>query len=288
MLLNSLLKSRIVFIFLIVLLYIFSGCREITKKELIEDIRSYEAYIDDVHTNPFRLITKVSFHSRVERTINEIIKKDSETISSLDGYFYLQEISASIQDGHTRIYPQSNLLSSKDSVFPLKLKRINGLVYVVDNYSSETVPSYSSILEINQIPIEKLFEECSRLFPTSLDHVNWSFFEDYFHFLLPKYLKIKQPWKVKHKFNSEVTVTDVKAITLKEFKKTVKHHDNKYSSNSIFIQNEEIPILKIPGFSYGDAESFKKFIDSFFKKYAEAPYLVIDIRENRGGSGYWG
>jgi hypothetical protein len=105
----------------------------------------------------------------------------------LDCYFYLQEISASIQDGHTRIYIPSNLFSNKDKVFPLKLKRINDLIYVIDNNCSETVPIFSSILEIKQIPIETLFKECSQLFPTSLDHVKWSFFEDYFHLLLPKY-----------------------------------------------------------------------------------------------------
>ena len=288
MLFSSTLHSRTGFTILIVLFFSLGGCREITKKELIEDIHSYVAYIDDIHANPFRLISKESFHGNVEKTINEILKKDRETISSLDCYFYLQKIAASIQDGHTSIYPPSNLFSGKDNLFPLKLKRINGLVYVIDNYRSENVPQYSSILEINQIPIETLFKECSQLFHTSLDHVKWSLFEDYFHILLLKYLKITPPWKVKFKLDSKVRVTELKSVTLKEFNKTVTQHDNKYSKYSIFIQDEEIPVLKMPGFSYGKAESYKQFIDSFFNKYAESSYLVIDIRENRGGSGYWG
>jgi C-terminal processing protease CtpA/Prc len=44
----------------------------------------------------------------------------------------------------------------------------------------------------------------------------------------------------------------------------------------------------MPGFSYGDTETYKHFIDSFFNKCAEASYLVIDVRKNRGGNGYWG
>lgn len=270
----------------------FIGCAifpgPTTKKKLIEDIHSYETYINEVHANPFRLITKESFHDKVAGTTNEILKKKTDTISSLDCYFYLQEISASIQDGHTRIYIPFNLFSNKDNVFPLKLKRINDSIYVIDNNSAETVPIYSSILEINQIPIETLFKECSQLFPTSLDHVKWSFFEDYFHLLLPKYLKVTPPWKVKYKLNSKVRNTEIKAVTLKEFKKTIIPHDNKYKQYQIYIQNEEIPVLRIPGFSYGNAETYKHFIDSFFNKYAESSYLVIDIRENRGGSGYWG
>ena len=270
----------------------FIGCAifpgPTTKKELIEDITSYETYINEVHANPFRLITKESFHDKVESTTNEILKKDADTISSLDCYFYLQEISASIQDGHTRIYIPFNLFSNNDNVFPLKLKRINDLIYVIDNNSSETVPVYSSILEINQIPIEKLFKECSQLFPTSLDHVKWSFFEDYFHFLLPKYLKATPPWEIKYKLDSKVRTTEIKAVTLKEFKKTIIPHDNKYRQYQIHIQDEEIPVLRMPGFSYGNAETYKHFIDAFFNKYAESSYMVIDIRENRGGNGYWG
>ena len=270
----------------------FIGCAifpgPTTKKELIEDITSYETYINEVHANPFRLITKESFHDKVESTTNEILKKDADTISSLDCYFYLQEISSSIQDGHTRIYIPFNLFSNKDNVFPLKLKRINDLIYVIDNNSSETVPIYSSILEINQIPIETLFTECSLLFNTTLDHAKWLLFEDYFHLLLPMYLKVRPPWKVKYKLDSKVRVAELKAVTLKEFNKTETRHDNKYRKYSIFIQNEEVPVLNLPGFSYGEAESYEYFIDSFFKKYAEFPYLVIDIRENRGGSGYWG
>ena len=258
------------------------------KKELIEDIHSYETYINDVHANPFRLITRESFQDKVQSTSNEILKKDADTISPLDCYFYLQELSASIQDGHTRIYIPFNLFSNKNNVFPLKLKRINDLVYVIANNGSVNVPLYSSILEINQIPIETLFKECSQLFPTSLDHVKWSFFEDYFHLLLPKYLKVTPPWIVKYKLNSKVRTTEIKAVTLKEFKKTIIPHDNKYRQYQIYIHNEEIPVLRMPGFSYGNAETYKHFIDSFFNKYAESSYLVIDIRENRGGSGYWG
>lgn len=286
--LRSLFHSHLVIIILIAYLCALAGCREIIKQALIEDIHTYEAYVNEVHANPYRIITKEYFTAKTQQTIKEILKIDGTTISSSDCYFYLQEIAASIQDGHTRIYPPSNLFSNENSVFPLKLRYINSSLYVIDNYDSETVPKYCTILEINQIPIETLFKECSKIFHTSLDHVKWSLFEDYFPLLLPKYLKMSPPWKVKYKLDSNVKVAELNALTLKEFNKSGPQHDNKYSNYTIFIQDEEIPVLKLPGFSYGKAESYKHFIDAFFDKYAESPYLVIDIRENRGGSGYWG
>ena len=44
----------------------------------------------------------------------------------------------------------------------------------------------------------------------------------------------------------------------------------------------------LANFSYGRTESYRHFVDSFFSKHAESQYLIVDIRENRGGSGYRG
>ena len=288
MVLRSLFHFRLVITILIAYLCALAGCREINKQALIEDIHIYEAYVNEVHANPYRIISKEYFNAKTQQTIKEILKIDGTTISSSDCYFYLQEIAASIQDGHTSIYSPSYLFSSENSVLPLKLRYFDGSLYVTDNFNSEDVPKYSSILEINQITIEKLFEECTQIFHTSLDHVKWSLFEDYFPILLPKYLKMAPLWKVKYKLDSNVKVTELNAITLTEYNQTGPKHDNKYSNYSIFIQDEEIPVLKLPGFSYGKAESYQHFIDAYFDKHAESTYLVIDIRENRGGSGYWG
>ena len=285
---NAPLPTRTVFVILTVSIFSLSGCKNINKEALIEDIRSYEAYISKAHANPYRLITKNEFDDQIDDLIDEILKIDQETISRLDCYFYLQKLAARIQDGHTRIYPSSRIFSGKDNVFPLKLRMIDGKVYVIDRHNSATVPRYSSILEINQVPIDTLFKECSQLFPTSMEHAKWYYFEEYFNILLTKYFKIKPPWKIKYKIGSKTIYTDLNAVTLSEFNNAINHHDTKYSKYSIRIQDEEIPVLILPNFSYGRAESYQHFIDSFFSKYAETQYLIVDVRENRGGSGYWG
>ena len=164
--LRSLFQSRLVITILIAFLCALSGCREINKQALIDDINAYEAYVDEVHANPYRMVTKEHFNAKTQQTIKEILKIDDTTISSSDCYFYLQEIAASIHDGHTRIYPPSYLFSNETSVFSVKLRYINGSLYVIDNFNSETLPKYCSILEINQIPIETLFKECSQIFHT--------------------------------------------------------------------------------------------------------------------------
>lgn len=61
-----------------------------------------------------------------------------------------------------------------------------------------------------------------------------------------------------------------------------------YQQDSIFLNGEEIPILYLPNFFSGTEDSYRQFIDSFFRRYKNSRYLVIDLRNNRGGSGYRG
>ncbi|MDX1285989.1 MAG: hypothetical protein R3182_13300, partial [Draconibacterium sp.] len=145
---NAPLPTRTIFVILIVSLFYLGACQDITKEALIEDIQSYEAFISSAHANPYRLITKNEFDDQVDSLINEILKIDKETISRTDCFFYLQKLAASIQDGHTRIYPSSRIFSGNDNVFPLKLRRIDGQVCVIDRYNSAIVPRYSLILDI--------------------------------------------------------------------------------------------------------------------------------------------
>jgi C-terminal processing protease CtpA/Prc len=47
-------------------------------------------------------------------------------------------------------------------------------------------------------------------------------------------------------------------------------------------------VLDLPGFSYGKAQDWESFLDTFFLMHKGSRYLVIDLRQNHGGSGYWG
>ena len=265
-----------------------AGCRDVSKVELIEDIDIYVNTIDQVHADPYRLISKENFIGKAQELKQKIRALENARISIPQCALYLMELCALIQDGHTRIDFPFDQLTGKEPAFPLKLKIIDGNGYVLDNLGYESVPNYCSILDINGIPIEKLFEKCSYLYNTSLDHAKYLMFEESFPLLLANYLDIPPPWTIKYKMNSNIQVSEIQEITSKAYLQQRAQPSNRYRSYSITVNDVGIPVLDLPGFSYGEAQDWERFIDTFFLQHKNAPYLVIDVRQNRGGSGYWG
>jgi hypothetical protein len=281
-------QNLLVFVFVFLSVNFFAGCREVSKKELIEDIDAYMNYIDHVHADPYRLTTREKFVGRAQELKQKIMTLEKASISVWECANYLQELSAIIQDGHTRIYFPFDQLTGKEPVFPLKLKIIDGNVFVLDNLGYESVPNLCLILEINGIPVKTLFEKCCKLYNTSLDHTKYLMFEESFQILLGKYLDINPPWTVKYKINSQIQIAELKEMTSKAYYKQKTPHSDRYRSYSISANDVKIPVLDLPGFSYGKAEDYESFVDTFMLMNKNSRYLVIDLRQNRGGSGYWG
>ena len=281
-------RNGFIFVLLFLDMSIFSSCRDISKIELIEDIDAYVNTIDQIHADPYRLITKEKFIGKAQELKQKIGTLENTRISVPHCAFYLQELSALIQDGHTRINFPFDQLTGKESVFPLKLKKIDGKVYVLDNLGYESVPHLCSILAINGIPMKTLFEKCCLLYNTSLDHAKNLMFEESFPLLLANYLDINPSWTVIYRMNTHVQTAELHEITVRAYFQHRTHHDNRYRSYSISVNDVNIPVLDLPGFSCGKAKDYESFIDTFFQNHKGCRYLVIDLRQNRGGSGYWG
>jgi hypothetical protein len=281
-------QNLLVFVLVFFSVNSFAGYREVSKKDLIEDIDAYVNYIDHVHADPYRITTREKFVGKAQELKQKIRNLENANISVLECANYLQELSAIIQDGHTRINFPFDQLIGKESVFPLKLKIIDGNVYVLDNLGYESVPNLCSILEINGIPVKTLFEKCCKLYNTSLYHTKYLMFEESFPILLVNYLDISPPWTVKYKMNSQAQIVELKEMTSKAYYKQKTPHSNRYRSYSISVNDVKIPVLDLPGFSYGKVEDYKSFIDTFILMNKNSRYLVIDVRQNHGGSGYWG
>ena len=285
---HTLPPNLLVFAVIFFSVHILSSCRDVSKIELIEDIDAYVYYIEHVHADPYRLITRENFVGKAQEQKQKIRVLENTNISILECAIYLQELSALIQDGHTRINFPFDQLSGEEPVFPLKVKIVDGNVYVLDNLGHKSVPNFCSILEINGVPVETLREKCSKLYNTSLDHAKYLMFEESFHLLLVNYLDINPPWTVKYKMDSKVQVIELQAMTSKAYNEQRTRRGNRYRSYSIAVNDVEIPVLDLPGFSYGKARDWESFIDTFFLMHKNSRYLVIDLRQNPGGSGYWG
>ena len=138
------------------------------------------------------------------------------------------------------------------------------------------------------VAIETYRAKTNKLFNTSLEHVRDLMFGDFFRILIGIYLKRNPPWEVKYKLDNQVQTVEVQGMSIGEYMPIAMQSNAKYREYLIEVEGKKIPVLDIPNFSYGERADYNAFIDKFFKKHKKSEYLVIDLRENPGGSGFWG
>jgi hypothetical protein len=277
-----------VLIVLFILLPTWGGENEIKSEKLIEDIDTYVSYISQVHADPWRLITEQDFKQKAEEIKKRIQKSNEDSIPIFDCFFNLEELAASIQDGHTSINPPFQQLQGTDPVFPFALKVIADKVYVVKKWGDDPLPLFSQILEINQETIETYREKSSKLAYSSLKHARDFLFGESFSLLLGVYFKKNPPWQVKYKLNNQVQTVEVQGMDVREYLPAAFQSPTQYREYFVEVDGKKIIVLDIPSFSHGGRADYDNFIDEFFKRHKKAEYLIIDLRENPGGSGYRG
>ena len=285
-------KYNIRSILMVIMLFFFSGfCGgendHVSKEKLINDIDYYVKVINEAHGDPYRIISRPRFEKKVEELKHHIRSLKTDKIPIIDCFFFLQELTALIQDGHTRIVFPFQSLESSDLLFPFALNVIDKKVFIAKDLGESQVPLFSEILEINHTPVKTLIAKSYKLFNTSLEHGKSVLFELFFQLYLPTYFDLPSPWVVTYKSGSQTREAEVKGVDVSQYR-TIFQRDSQYKEFSFTVDGEVIPGLDIPSFAHGSFEEYKNFIDTFFEKNKKANYLVIDLRENPGGNGTWG
>lgn len=262
--------------------------RQISKNQLIEDMDFYAEAIHETHADPFRMIPEKDFKEKAKELKQRITASKKDKFTQPECFFYLQEMAALIQDDHTHITFPGKLKNDPDSTLPFVLKAINKEVFVIENMGKNRVPVFSQLLEINRTPVKKIFADCKKFFTTSLEHARWIQFEKFLVVYLPGYFDLQPPWSIKYRHDSQIKTAKVKAISLKNYYAYRKKRNRRYSVSYITVKGKKAPLLDLPSLAYGTEQEFHDFIDGFFAEHKDAAHLIIDMRRNRGGSGYWG
>ena len=264
------------------------GCSDQSKNELIEDIDSYVKIIDEVHADPWRLISEEAFREKAEELKQRIRGLQEDQLSILDQYFCLQELASAIQDGHTKINLPDQYFAGTEMIFPYTLKVIDDKYFVTKKWGENQLPLYCEVLTINQNPIQDYRKNCDMIANTALVHARDLMFEESFPYLLETFYKEEHPWEVSYKLNGEEKTVEVNGTSMEEYMPKASERNTQYKEYSFMVDDIEVPVLDIPSFSHGRVSDYNIFIDNFFEEHKESDYLVIDLRENPGGNGMWG
>jgi len=259
----------------------------VDKEALIKDIDYYFALIDSAHADPFRQITKQSFMLKTAEIKDRVRDLRNDTIPLIDGYYYMQELAASLQDEHTKINFQPEWRRSCLDRFPLDIRIFDEKAYVRQDFGDANIPQYAELVSIADKPVEEMLSETQKFINVTLSHYKRQIAERSFDTWLQTYFKFAPPWKIVYRSEGEEKKVEVAGIPEEEFVEEGAK-GSQYSGTSFKVGDEIVPLLEIPRFWYPDQAAYNRFMDDFFQKNKDKKYLVIDLRRNPGGDGRWG
>lgn len=205
-----------------------------------------------------------------DKTYQEYIPKVLATKSTFDYYQELAKMMASLKDGHSNVYYSSSDYGRP----PLRTKLIENKVLFTNIYNdtliSKNIAIGDEILEINNLnPIEygKKFIMPYESASTTQDLDNRTFHYAFF------YGKIDEPIVLKIKKKDKSIFTTTISRKLKS--------NYKRESYELKITKDNIAHLIINDF---ENKNYRKIFDSLYVNIIKAKSLIIDIRNNGGGS----
>lgn len=303
--------------FLFVLCFLIIGCQSVKKAnlefekkipvdQLRQDIDQSYSSLKRFHPELYWYISKTD----LEKKLDSLKTTISEPLNKQEFYFKLAPVIAQIREGHLRLrIPQKQYTKAETKAFEKKtplfgqysyrISQDKIIVYKPTADSEKKLLPDTEILEINGVKVKDLISKYRSVL--SSDAYNQTYYkyllsETFFSYYTAEYGLLNEA-NLKIKFKNQISDFVLKRVDKEEVKKqkytpsaeTKKIYDfdartNSYNRSMRFAAaDSSIAYIKIKSFS--DTGS-SKFYKKTFKKIKEAKsnYLILDIRNNLGGS----
>ena len=196
------------------------------------------------------------------------------------GYYnVLRKFYAQLHDGHSNVYPPEEISADFYSRPPMHTELIEGRVFVIEVFSDSlkktgVVPGLE-ILKIDSVPVIAYADKNVKPYQSSSTPQEMQIREFYYSLLSgPK----KKP--ITFEFKDRKGNIFTRVVTRNGY------HDVKYGNSVVYENIGGIGYLQVNEF---ENNSVNKQVDSLFKnEIVKTRGLIIDVRENGGGSSYIG
>ncbi len=279
---NMLQKVWISLIFAFILFSI--PVQAISPEEIEADLLHMRELLEEVHPNLYHTTSEEVVESFQTDLIGQLYEKEEYTF--LEAYKKLASLAALFRDGHTQVYfPQKewdNYLAAGGRIFPLRVQLADEILILENILAEKKLPEGSELLSINGIPANKLKTEMlstlsyesrafgARLLTNNFSRLLWALFE------------IEGPFKISYRTPGE---TEEK-ITLQGFKAEQLSERGELEPYRLEFLSPESALLVINSVPGEINDDYFDFLQESFKeiKEKEIEYLLIDMRNNGGGS----
>ena len=267
----------------------FGQAKKLSREQMVQDIDTLFSFIDKVHPDMYAVYPKQQLDKDIE-------KVKSELEPSGDIFYFYKQITplvAQLGDGHTNVNFPYDALSDCANIlfFPffVKVTYPDKVILVQNNYKN-TIPIGAQIMSINNRQANDIVQEMLSYARGEKDFYKiWNLRYAFTPMLYTLYRD--SIFEIEYLFNKEKYSIQVRGISLKECEE-LWEQDNaimsseKYTFNTLSDKN--IGIIEFNEFQ--DMEKFNMFLDSTFQVLQKENIgnLIIDIRENGGGSSLLG
>ncbi|MHC4536708.1 MAG: S41 family peptidase [Planctomycetota bacterium] len=255
----------------------------VEKADLINDIDEYIGRTDEVHPDPYRLISREDFATEVEKIKCRIDSLDNENVDIFDCYYYLQGLAALLLDGHTKIHRPRNWEKTVTSFFPLNVRIIENRVFVDRNFGDNEIPLKAELLEIDGVDVNEILADM-------LGYCEGTFYDfkvirvqENFRYFLHTYYRFRAPWTIGYIVDGIRKTTSINGIGLDLLNEKNKGKKG-YSFTYARVGDQEVPLLGLADLRFGK-KKFQRGVDQFFENHMDHENIIIDLRGNPGGNG---
>jgi len=274
----------------------------ITVEQLREDFNILRSALEEGHAGLYRYSSK----AEMDRRFDEAAARLDQPMPEWAFVRLLTPLIASINCGHTHLTASSKLesyLKQRPISPPFKLHFIDGKAYLIHNYSNRDLPVGAEVVSINGYRMTTVIDRLLPAIPSDA------------HVESAKYHRLSDPvyfgrlyniffgetpvyeidfWDEEDGALAPFTVAGISFASLNRRRKERYPVPNASQPPIAFEYKEEIPVLTIRTFGGGAYRAARIDYPAFLKKTfreldeKDAPALIIDLRDNGGGSDAFG
>lgn len=261
----------------------------ISSEEALEDLAIFSEAIDH---HPGRFIYRSK--AEIDSVKNGLETGITDSISLDELYLKLLEALVFLKDGHTGLSlgERYGVVKRSTTTLPFRYKIVGNEIFIVDTLTPRVSDLlYAKIVSINGVSSDSVLKTCFRY--TTADNDNPTYRKRYNERIIGQNVDF---------FFGPVDTYDIQFITLDgdTVQRTIdgiEDYELRINAGterpliSDFLYEHDLAILEVNTFGYRrimeSGQDFHDFIDGFFKEVRRKKLgnIVIDIRENWGGSG---
>ena len=278
-------KTKIKFIsyiFMITPSIIFAQSKELTKVQVIGDVKFIISALENTSVAPYEHISKENFHKKMSIIESSLVNKDN--VNEVDFYKAVQPIVNLLKDGHTYLYLEDYFDKNDYYLFPFELsisKKMIMIRNIKNSYESKIKREFvgKKIKSINSFSTSQILNLLNTYSSGENQNTRLALSDYIFNDIYNIFYLNNNHLTILFDDNSKLELS----INKKSEFRTNNNEENEDINYYYKIINNKYAVLTFNSFL--KLKSFKIFLVEMFKnlKTQKIKNLIIDIRDNGGG-----